>query len=368
MATVTGKSPYEKGYPSTTRYDHTVVTGRNPYEEAFPSTHETGAQPSLDALAKRSSNYSTSTNTGNTRTLTGGSSGSRSTGGTATATASNGLGDAYAALLAAYKPTDYSSFLAEQRAAAQAAYDRGMNTLSNAFNSQLSSLANNLSETRNQLLDQYNRSKKSINDDASSSLKQAYINRMLSEKNLAQQMSARGLSGGATETTHASMLNNYGNARNNINTTTNRNLSNLEGNYSDNLAQAMQAYNSAVANANLQKAQQEIQLENMLANNQISALGNYQSLMASQNDSYLDLLKSAIAHGANFNYTPTQANNAVQAMAYQQMSPLSSDTNYAAWQNFLNNQGTGQNNAAVTTVNPAAQNNYLAAILSQLGR
>ena len=345
----------EQGYDLTTSY----MTGGNLTDRGYPDSKSGNSSSAMtgNKNGKKMSSYGGSTKTG---------TGSKSGGAAVSSTSGTNLGDAYSALLSAYRGNDYSDFLAQQRAAAQAAYDRGMQTLENAYNSQMNSLNNNLNETKNQLLNQYNRSKQSINDDAESSLKQAYINRMLSEKNLNQQMSARGLSGGATETTHASMLNNYGNARNNINTTTNKNLTNLEGNYSDNLSQAIQAYNSAVANAELQKAQQQMNLENALASNQISALGNYQSLMASQNDSYLDLLKSAIAHGANFSYTPTAANNAVQAMAYTQAAPLSSDTNYAAWQNYLNNQGAGQNANALAVANQAANNNYLAAILKQL--
>ena len=355
----------EQGYDLTTSYAPAGnLTSRGYPDSKSGMGTSSGNKSSYSSFGAFAKTRPSTGSTGGSGGSSGGSKG-RSVSASGSASGSN-LGDAYAALLAAYRGNDYSDFLAQQRAAAQEAYDRGMQTLDNAYNSQMSSLANNLNETRNQLLNQYNRSKQSINDDAASSLKQAYINRMLSEKNLNQQMSARGLSGGATETTHASMLNNYGNARNNINTTTNKNLTNLEGNYSDNLAQAMQAYNSAVANAELQKAQQQINLENALASNQISALGNYQSLMASQNDNYLDLLKSAIAHGANFNYTPTQANNAVQAMSYQQLAPLSSDTNYAAWQNYLNNQGAGQNANALAVANQAANNNYLAAILKQL--
>lgn len=290
----------------------------------------------------------------------GGSSGSGSS------QANNSMADAYNALLAAYQQNDYSNYLAEMRAAAQQAYDRGMSSLSNAYNSQLSSLLDNLNSTKGQLLDSYNRSKQSINSDAESSLRQAYVNRMLSERNLGQLMSAQGLSGGATETTLANMLNNYGNARNAINTTTNKNLSDLEGNYNSSLAQAMQAYNSAVANANAQKAQQEIALENALSNNQISALSDYQSLMQSENRNYLDLLKTAIANGANFNFTPTEANNAVRTANVIQASQPTANTNYAALQ-ALRNAQTTPNTAAVSLIdNPSAQNNYLAAILAQL--
>ena len=172
-------------------------------------------------------------------------------------------------------------------------------------------------------------------------------------------MSAQGLSGGATETTLAGMLNNYGNARNNINTTANRSYADLENNYNNNLASAQQAYNSAVANANLQKAQQAIQLENALANNQISALGDYQSLMQRENQNYLDLLKTAIANGANFAFTPTEANNAVNGVAYTQgVMPTSSNYN-AALQALMNAQQTPGSGAAISLQSPVTTTNAL---------
>lgn len=304
--------------------------------------------------------YAPTSGVNGARTTTTGGSKSGGSGSSASSTA-----DAYNALLAAYRQNDYSDYLNQMRAAAQSAYDRGMGALNDAYNSQMSSLSNNLNETRNQLANQYNYSRGNINNDAADSLKQAYINRMQSERNLGQQMSAQGLSGGATETTLANMLNNYGNARNNIQTTANRSLADLEQNYNANLSQAMQAYNSAVANANLQKAQQAIQLENALSNNQISALSDYQSLMQRENQNYLDLLKTAIANGANFAYTPTQANNAVQGVALQQATMPTANSNYAALQALMNAQQTPGSGAAISLTNPTT-NNYLAQILAQL--
>ena len=288
--------------------------------------------------------------------------------GSSKSSSSSNTANAYNALLAAYqsRQNDYDAYLRQMREAAQNAYDRGMSALNSAYDSQLSSLSDNLSETRNQLANQYNRSKQNITDDAANSLRQAYINKMLSQKNLGQQMSAMGLTGGATETTLANMLNNYGNARNEINTTQNKNLSNLEGNYSDNLSQAMQAYNSAVASANLQKAQQAMSLENALANNQISALGDYQSLLQRDNQNYLDLLKTAIANGASFSYDPTSANNTVKAVALQQAANPTLASNYQAIQELMNNSENvpGVNSPGMTVVNPTSQNildwiNYL---------
>ena len=325
-----------------------------------------------------SSSYGSSSSNYGVRSTGGSSSGSRSSGGSSGGSSSgyaaysggyDGGDSAYNALLAAYasRNNDYEEYLRQQREAAQNAYDRGMETLNNAYNSQLGSLNSNLSETRSQLANQYNRSKKSVNDDAANSLRQAYINNMLSRKNLNQQMAAQGLTGGASETTMANMLNNYGNARNNINTTANKNLSDLEGNYSASLSQAMQAYNSAVANANLQKAQQQMSLENALANNEISALGNYQGLLQRDNENYLNLLSSALANSMKYAYTPTKANNDVKAVAVNQATNPALTTNYQAIKELMDAYTGGNNNAAVTLASPTGNNNnYLAAILSQL--
>jgi len=342
-------SSYDPYKYNNNRYRTSASTGSNLTSRGYPGS--TGS-------------YSGNTGYSLTSTRTGsGGGGSRSGGGGS----SYNAGDAYSALLAAYRGNNYDDYLAQMRAAAQNAYDRGMSSLNSAYDSQMSMLAKNLASTKSQLLDQYNRSKKSINADSESSLKQAYINKMLSEKNLDQQMSAQGLTGGATETTRAAMSNNYGNARNNINTETNKNLSALEGNYNDNLAQAVQAYNTAVASAEAQRAQQIMALENALANNEIAALGDYQSLMQSQNGQYLDLLKSAIANGASFKFNPTEANNAVANISLQQANN-EGYLNNTAWQNLMDAVAQGGNSTPTLSAAIANQtgNNYLAQILAQL--
>lgn len=275
----------------------------------------------------------------------------------------------YGALLAAYqkKQNDYDEYLRQQREAAQNAYDRSMNALNSAYDTQMNTLSSNLGETKNQLLDAYNRSKSSVNQDAEASMRQAYINHMLSQKNLNQQLSAQGITGGATETTLANLANSYGNARNNINTTLNNNLSNLEGNYNSGLSQAMQAYNSAVANANMQKAQQRMALEDALSNNQMSALSDYQSLLQRDNDSYLDFLKTALSNSMKYAYNPTKATNAVKAASMNQSINPTLTTNYQALKNLMDIYSNGGNGTNVSLANvDNNNNNYLAAILSQL--
>lgn len=301
----------------------------------------------------------------------GGSNGQRSIGGSGFggrySSRRSGVGDAYAQLLAAYQGNGAGDYYNQMKAMAQNAYNEGMAALEAAYGEYMGALGSNLESTKGTLADSYGRSKKSIQDDAAQSLKQAYINKMKSERNLDQQMSAQGLSGGATETTRASMANNYGNARNEINTTTNNNLSQLEGEYNEQVANAMSAYNQAVANAALQKAQQQIQMRNALANNEIAALQDYMSLMEDDRANYMDLLDQAIQHGADFGslMTPTQANNAVEALEFYQ-TPMGGDSRtqnnlMQALQAIM-----GQSNQPMQ-INPA-QNNYLAQILAQLRR
>jgi len=208
---------------------------------------------------------------------------------------------AYRSLLDTYKnqQSNYEKYLEQMKEAAQAAYDKGLASLNSAYDSQLSSLSGNYDSQKNQLLDAYNRSKYGLSTDAENSLRQAYINNMMNQRNLNQRLSSMGLTGGATETTLASMLNNYGNARNDINKTLANNLYNLEGNYNGNLAEALREYNAAVASANMAKAQRLIDLENTLASNNMNAMSNYQNMLANYNNGYIDILRSALASGVN---------------------------------------------------------------------
>ena len=220
----------------------------------------------------------------------------------------------YESLLAMLKA---QGLLGDRNSAAQAAYDKGVGALNEAYGAYMAALAENLASTKDTLRDSYDRSKDSIMSDSKNSLKQAYINKMSQEKNLNQQLSAQGLSGGATETTRASMSNNYGNARNEINRTTNNNLSELEGQYNENLASALQAYNSAVANAQLQKAQQMIELENMLANNQMQAMDDYYAAFGDNGD-YSAALKLALKGMNGLEFTPTEVSNTPTPLEFQQ--------------------------------------------------
>ena len=121
--------------------------------------------------------------------------------------------------------------MAEQRRQREAAYQKAA-----------AAQKENLSFATNQL-----------NDTTNDALKQAYINKMQTLRNLPQQMSAQGLNGGASETTLASMNNNYGNARNQLETERLKQLANLQNTYQNNLAQleAQRASGDAAQLSNL---------------------------------------------------------------------------------------------------------------------
>jgi hypothetical protein len=143
-------------------------------------------------------------------------------------------------------------------------YNNSINALQDAYQQKLAGLQGNLTSQQNLLKSDFDLSRNNLAADAERALQEAYINRMMNERSLQQQLNAQGINGGATESTIASMLNNYGTSRNNINTAYGNNLAQLEQAYLNNLAQAQQSYNEAVAKAASDNANYRMELENAL--------------------------------------------------------------------------------------------------------
>lgn len=203
-----------------------------------------------------------------------------------------------------------------QEKAAQNAYNTNLASLLEAYNANKSNLGNSLDSTKESLqsnLDNaigklqgsYDASTKTLNDSAEQVLREAYINRMLSEKNLAQQLSANGLTGGMAESTRAGLLNNYGNSRNNIEVARNNNLATLlqqfnsdkadaQSSYEQNMASAQQAYANALSNLENAQYSYKAQLANDLANNIVGSYGDLHSGLASGLNSYNNALTNLI--------------------------------------------------------------------------
>lgn len=200
---------------------------------------------------------------------------------------------------------DYMNQLQEQqRQAADATYNSNVAAMNNAYEQRSGLLKNNLDSTLKNLQTDYDASKASINNDAEKSSREAYINNMLSKKNLAQNMAAQGLSGGASETTMAGMENNYGNARNEIATTANENLGNLLDLYNKNRNSAQQAYNDQLAADALQKAQYMTQFENDRQNMLAQVYDSQLSKLMSLDPSFVAAMSGYTSSQAG--YSPTQ--------------------------------------------------------------
>jgi len=310
-------------------------------------------------------------NTGSTKTATTSSSQSASRtysagGGGSSSGGGNEMAEAYAA---------YLKKLMKQ---AKNFYSDNMEAINNAYTNAGDTLKTNYDSTTGQLGNQYNYQQGLINTDASDSMRQAYINSMLQKKDLGQKMSALGLSGGATETTLASMNNNYSNARNNIDTTRQRSLSDLGQTYQGNLADAMRQYNTAVNQLAMQRLDAE-QAARQAYLNMAMQLGT--SLGASGANFNISLPKtdyaSTIANQKAYTYTPTEATNRVTGVnSVQNQSngvsavPTGNTNNYASYLTAQRLQGandaTIKNNAYSALQRGEISGDELMNILNQL--
>ena len=220
-----------------------------------------------------------------------------------------------------------SQLRAEQMAKAQAAYERNMSRIADAYGSAANSLKGNYDSAVGRLNAARDKSLGDVNSDAEDSLRQAYINHMLTRRNLNQRLAAMGYNGGATETTMSSLENQYGKSRSGINETRNKNIANLDMTYGDNLASALQSYNSAMANLYLQRMQMEMQAENALNNAETSAVNATMNI----DGSYMSALQAALANQNNYTYDASQATNDYVAGNAQQAQSASDAANYAKY-------------------------------------
>lgn len=339
-------------YPSSvgTTYKTTNTSSATPY-------FKSGINVNVDKRFQAPSGYVNNTS----NSLLGKSSSGSSS---KSKTTNSGSYGAYMQLAAAQAAANQQRALEAanaMKAMAQSAYDKGMSNLNSAYDARLKSLAENLGLAQTQLKNAYDSSAKAVNQDADRSLKQAYVNQMLNKKNLNQQLSSQGLSGGASESTMARLYNNYGNSRNSIEGTRADNLGELNNTYNTNLAEALSAYNTAVADADSQRMQYINSLESALANGQISAEQNYQDALNSNNSAYMSALSNALDQMNEYGFTPSEVLNDIQ-LANVIQNAFNTSSNY---KNAVN-QGASANGVTNSTLSDTDANNYLAAVLKSL--
>lgn len=248
------------------------------------------------------------------------------------------------------------SMLAQQRAAAESAYNNSKARLDAALDSTKSALSSNLSSTLENLQRQYDYGSNKMNDDAGKSLREAYVNYMLNKKNMNQNLSAAGVSGGATESSLAKLYNNYGNSRNSINTTLAENIAELLNQYQNNVSTANQAYNSQYADMMNNYAANLSGLETALASNLMSSYSGSSLSSLANFAATLNGLSGAMNTAAN-TYTPTQNSLAVDNITSRQANDSGTVTDYAkylAMVDGMRNQGMSQTSMIQNLYNSGA--------------
>ena len=210
---------------------------------------------------------------------TGGGSGGGSSGG----------GSAAASYSAPAQSSDYmNSYISQMQSAMQAAQQaaadaqrRAEEQMRAAQEAQRRAREEAYQRSAAQQKTNYEYGQGELNRATENALQQAYINKMMSERNLAQQLSAQGLNGGASETTTAGMLNNYNNSRNALETERQNQLASLTNTYQNNMAQLENQRASGDA-ADLSQYQTNLaSLTANNANNLISLMQGYANMAAS---------------------------------------------------------------------------------------
>ena len=210
-----------------------------------------------------------------------------------------------------------------KRQATQSAYDNNMSALLDAYTKRLAGINENYDTTVNQLGLNFDNSSNALSSDAERALQEAYINRMMNEKSMRNQLNAQGITGGASESVIAGMLNNYANARNNIENNLADNVRTLREAYQKNLASALQNRNDALSAAEDTNLKYKMQLENDLRNNIIGYYNDLYSGLMNADAGYYDNMAKLVYN---------QANNANELQNYAQKLLLNNNSdlqNYA---------------------------------------
>ena len=197
--------------------------------------------PNADYLASGGNGlYGSDASAGATSKSGGGSGG----GGTRSSSTSYGVGDnGYMDVSALY------DLLNQRLGEYDANYNNLLASLNDNYANALNALGLNYADTEALLNSQLANSRSELEEARKRQLQEAYISRMMGEKNLADTLAGYGLSGGATESILADMRNNYANTRNTVEEKTQNNLRDLLLNYLSNLSNARQRYNENLYNA-----------------------------------------------------------------------------------------------------------------------
>jgi hypothetical protein len=171
------------------------------------------------------------------------------------------------------------------------AYNANTANLDDYYNAVLNALGLNYADTENILTGQLANSQQALEDERRRAMQEAYISRMMAEKQLADQLDAYGLTGGASESVLANLRNNYMNNRAGVEERTQNSLKDLLQTFLGNMSNARQNYNQSLMSA----AQNRLNARQQLANNYASSQADAANYLASARSGAYDDLFNTLA-------------------------------------------------------------------------
>lgn len=151
----------------------------------------------------------------------------------------------------------------------------------------------------------------SVNQNSDEALRQAYIQARKAQRDMPQQLAAQGISGGLSESTAASLQNQYGENRNELEQARQQALAQLASEYASGAATDASGYNMQIANILGQQAQQNAALQQWGFEQMLNARQNAASRARSYSGSssynryddpeYLTLFQEAAIGGISAN-------------------------------------------------------------------
>lgn len=171
------------------------------------------------------------------------------------------------------------------------AYNANNANLDDYYNAVLNALGLNYADTENILTGQLANSQQALEDERRRAMQEAYISRMMAEKQLADQLDAYGLIGGASESVMANLRNNYMNNRAGVEERTQNSLKDLLQTFLGNMSNARQNYNQSLMSA----AQNRLNARQQLANNYASSQADAANYLANARSGAYDDLFNTLA-------------------------------------------------------------------------
>lgn len=169
----------------------------------------------------------------------------------------------------------YLKGLEQRQKAVNDGYNRNSAAINSWYGNSRGNLQSSFDSGRSTLEAQQAAQKEALRKQKEEANRQAYITSMKAERDIDQNMSAQGLSGGASETTRASLRNNYGNHRNSNEENYMDGVTELNVAYDAAYADLLNQYNSLMNALDEQRAYYTMQNENARSNNTVAGLDSF---------------------------------------------------------------------------------------------